>query len=200
MQCARRLIPATCPSSSRYPADNEKGAALQGPDGETINKVMWQIPNALCLVGSRSGDEWNGMTQSWVSQLSMSPVLIGISVDATAVTNRLIRKGGSFSVNLWDQSDTRVFVKFSKPATKEGDALNGRPIRTGRTGVPIFTEAVAFIECRVDQTIELGSHDLFIGEVIDAGFHDEREGTPVASMSDTRMKYGGVLRGGHKKA
>ncbi len=170
---------------------------MSGLEAETVNKVMWQIPNALCLVGSRAGDEWNGMTQSWVSQLSMGPVLVGISVDATAVTNRLIRDGGAFSINLWDREDTRIFVKFSKPATKDGDTLNGRPIRTGVTGVPIFTEAVAYIECTVTQTIELGSHDLFIGEVVDAGFHDEREGTPVARMSDTRMKYGGVLRGGH---
>jgi flavin reductase (DIM6/NTAB) family NADH-FMN oxidoreductase RutF len=168
-------------------------------DVETINKVMWQIPNALCLIGSHAGDDWNGMTQSWVSQVSMSPVLVAISVDAHAVTNRLIRDGGSFSVNLWDQADTRVFVKFSKPAVKDGDALNGRPIRVGVTGSPVFTEAVAFIECTVVNTMELGSHDLFIGEVVDAGFHDGREGTPVASMSDTRMKYGGVLRKGHSK-
>ena len=113
---------------------------------ETINKVTWQIPNALCLIGSRAGDEWNGMTQSWVSQVAMSPVLIAISVDATAVTNRLIRDGGSFSVNLWDQADTRIFVKFSKPAVKDGDSLNGRQIRVGATGVPIFVEAVAFLE------------------------------------------------------
>jgi len=115
------------------------------------------------------------------------------------VTNRLIRSGGAFSVNLWDQTDTRVFVKFSKPAIKDGDTLNGRPIRVGVTGVPIFTEAVAFAECAVVETHELGSHDLFIGEVVSAGFHDGREGTPVASMSDTRMKYGGVLRKGHTK-
>jgi flavin reductase (DIM6/NTAB) family NADH-FMN oxidoreductase RutF len=168
-------------------------------DVEIVNKVMWQIPNALCLVGSRAGDEWNGMTQSWVSQVSMSPVLVAVSVDAHAVTNRLIREGGSFTVNLWDQSDTRVFVKFSKPATKDGDTLNGRPIRVGMTGAPIFTEAVAFIDCAVANVVELGSHDLFIGEVVDAGFHDGREGSPVASMSDTRMKYGGVLRKGHQR-
>jgi len=176
-----------------------EGDTLAEPGAETINKVMWQIPNALCLIGSRSGDEWNGMTQSWVSQVSMSPVLVAASIDASAVTNRLVSEGGAFSVNLWDKEDTRVFVKFSKPAVKEGDTLNGRPIRTGETGVPIFEEAVAFIECRVIETVELGSHDLFIGEVVDAGFHDGREGTPVASMSDTRMKYGGVLRKGHTK-
>ncbi len=169
------------------------------PDAETINKVMWQIPSPLCLIGSRAGDEWNGMTQSWMSQVSMDPVLIAVAVDAHAITNRLIKEGGAFSVNLWDRDDTRVFVKFSKPASKEGDSLNGRPIREGTTGVPIFTEAVAFIECRVTKMVELGSHDLFIGEVVDAGFHDGREGTPVASMDDTRMKYGGVLREGHKK-
>jgi flavin reductase (DIM6/NTAB) family NADH-FMN oxidoreductase RutF len=173
--------------------------AEAGPTVETINKVTWQIPNALCLVGSRSGDEWNGMTQSWVSQVSMDPVLVAISVDATAVTNRLIRDGGSFSVNLWDQANTRVFVKFSKPAVREGNALNGRPVRLGVTGAPIFEEAVAYIDCRVVRTIELGSHDLFIGEIVDAGFHEGREGTPVASISDTRMKYGGVLRQAHRK-
>jgi len=169
------------------------------PAIETINKVMWQIPNALCLIGSRAGDEWNGMTQSWVSQVSMEPVLIAISVDAAAVTNRLIRTGGSFTVNLWDQADTRIFVKFSKPAVKDGDALNGRPIREGKTGAPVFTEAVAFIECSVVNTLELGSHDLFVGEVVDTGFHEGREGTPIASMGDTRMKYGGVLRKGHQR-
>ena len=93
-----------------------------------------------------------------------------------------------------------MFVKFSKPAVKDGDTLNGRPIRVGVTGAPIFVEAVAFLDCRVTQTIELGSHDLFIGEVVDVGFHEGREGTPVASMSDTRMKYGGVLRKGHTKS
>ena len=169
------------------------------PDIETINKVMWRIPSPLCLIGSRSGDEWNGMTQSWVSQVAMEPVLTAVSVDAHAMTNRLIREGGGFSINLWDREDTRVFVKFSKPAVKDGDTLNGRPIREGKTGVPIFTEAVAFIECRVIDTIELGSHDLFIGEVVDAGFHEDREETAVASMNDTRMKYGGVLRAGHEK-
>lgn len=165
------------------------------PAPEVLNKVLWKIPNVLCLIGSRSGDEWNGMTGSWVTQVAMEPVLLAVSVDATAVTNRLIRQGGSFSVNLWDRADTRPFVKFSKPATKEGMTLNGRPIREGRTGVPIFEEAIAWCECRVDQVLALGTHDLFIGEVIDAGFQAD-EHRDVARMEDTRMKYGGVKRGG----
>ncbi len=163
------------------------------PSAELLNKVLWKIPNVLCLVGSRSGDEWNGMTQSWVTQVSMEPVLVAIAVDATAVTNRLIREGGSFSVNLWPREDTRPFVKFSKPAAKDGMTLNGRPIREGVTGVPVFVEAAAYLECSVWQTVECGTHDVFFGEVVDAGFGAEDDPL-VARMEDTRMKYGGVKR------
>ncbi|MBT8197170.1 MAG: flavin reductase family protein [Acidimicrobiia bacterium] len=167
------------------------------PTPETLNRVLWKIPNVLCLIGSRSGDEWNGMTQSWVTQVAMEPVLVAISVDASAVTNRLIREGGSFSINLWDREDTRPFVKFSKPAIKDGMTLNDRAVREGVTGAPIFEEAVAYLECTVWQTIECGSHDVFLGEVVDAGFQTDDDDPEVARMEDTRMKYGGVKRGGH---
>ena len=163
------------------------------PD-EVVNKIMWSIPNVLCLVGSRSGDDWNGMTQSWVTQVSMEPVLIAIAVDNTAVTHRLIAESGAFSVNLWDREDTKTFVKFSKPATFEDGALNGRAVREGETGAPVFEEAVAFVECRVWDKKDVGTHTVFYGEVVAAGFQGRGEEAEIARMEDTRMKYGGVRR------
>ena len=163
-------------------------------DPELVNKVTWKIPNALALVGSASGDEWNGMTASWITQLSMEPVLIGVGVDNKAVTHRLIAESGSFTVNLWSAEDTKVFVKFSKPATREGNTLNGRPVHPGQSGAPVFDEAVAWMDCEVRQAIDFGTHTLFVGEVVDAGVTDDEQRT--AAMSDTRMKYGGVKRGG----
>lgn len=164
-------------------------------DEETINRITWKIPNALALVGSRSGDEWNAMTTSWITQLSMEPVLIGVGVDNTAVTHRLISEGGSFTVNLWDSDDTRPFVKFSKPAQKEGPELNGRIVREASTGAPVFEEALAWMDCEVRQSIDFGTHTLFVGEIVDGAINDD-DSRPAA-MSDTRMKYGGVKRGGH---
>ncbi len=164
-------------------------------DSELINKVAWKIPNALALVGSASGDEWNAMTTSWIMQLSMEPVLIGVGIDNKAVTHRLITEGGSFSVNLWSSQDTRPFVKFSKPANRDGQTLNGREVYTARTGAPIFSEAIAWLDCEVRRDIDFGTHTLFAGEVVDAGLNDDEE--RAAAISDTRMKYGGVKRGGH---
>jgi flavin reductase (DIM6/NTAB) family NADH-FMN oxidoreductase RutF len=162
-------------------------------DDQLINKVTWKIPNALALVGSRSGNDWNAMTTSWITQVAQEPVLIGVGVDKEAVTHGLIADGGAFSVNLWDATNTRPFVKFSKPAVKDAMTLNGWPIEEAATGVPIFTDAIAWMDCELRQSIDCGTHTFFIGELVGAGINDD-EARP-ASMSDTRMKYGGTRRG-----
>ena len=166
-------------------------------DITVVNALTWKIPNALALVGSRSGEEWNAMTTSWITQLSMEPVLIGVGVDNTAVTHRLISAGGSFTVNLWSAHDAKTFVKFSKPAVRarreDGRwALNGRAVAEAPSGAPIFDEAVAWMDCAVRHAFELGTHTLFVGELTDGEVIDDD--VRVAAMSDTRMKYGGVKR------
>lgn len=163
---------------------------------EIVNKVLWKIPNVLCLVGSRDGDRWNAMTTSWVTQVAMEPVLVAVGIDKKALTHELIVAGGSFTINLWSRDDTRPFVKFSKPAVKDGMSLNGRPVRSGVTGAPVFEEAVAYLDCSLWKVVDCGTHSLMLGEVVDCAFQGDPE-TPVARMEDTRMKYGGVRRGGH---
>ena len=159
---------------------------------ELLNKLTWKIPNALALVGSAHDGERNAMTTSWITQLSMEPVLIGIGGDNTAVTHRLISESGAFSINLWSSDDTRPFVKFSKPAVDDGATLNGRTVGSAITGAPIFEEAIAWMDCEVRKEMELGTHTLFVGEIVDAGINDDD--ARAAAMSDTRMKYGGVKR------
>lgn len=168
---------------------------MERVEATLLNQLTWMIPNALALIGSAAGDEQNAMTASWITQLSMEPVLIGVGVDNKALTHRLISEGGGFSVNLWSPEETKVFVKFSKPAVRENGTLNGRPVRTAVTGAPVFDEAVAWMDCALRQSLDLGTHTLFIGEVVggEVRVPDQR----AAAMSDTRMKYGGTKRGGH---
>src|SRR5215218_1190009 len=73
---------------------------------------------------------------------------------------------------------------------RDARTLNGFPFHDGATGAPILDQAVAFVDCEVRQTVELGGHSLFLGEIVDCGFQLDEE-TPVLSMGDTRMNYGG---------
>lgn len=85
-----------------------------------------------------------------------------------------------------------MFVKFSKPAVKDEMTLNGRAIAIATTGAPVFAEALAWVDCEVRHQLDLGTHTLFVGELVDAAINDAD--ARAAATSDTRMKYGGVKR------
>jgi len=109
------------------------------------------------------------------------------------------RADWSISVALVEDERPAVAALYA-PVTNEmflaqrggGATLNGRPVRAATTGAPVFDEALAWIDCQVRHTLDLGTHTLFVGEVVDAALRDA-EARP-ASMSDTRMKYGGAKR------
>jgi flavin reductase (DIM6/NTAB) family NADH-FMN oxidoreductase RutF len=88
-----------------------------------------------------------------------------------------------------------VFVKFSKPAVRSDSTLNGRVVFTGVTGAPIFEEALAWMDCELRHASDFGTHTFFVGQVVAAAIKDTEQ--RAAAISDTRMKYGGVKRGGH---
>ena len=170
------------------------GPFPEGADPEDYDKlrrrVLWTMPTGLYVVGSRAGDRRNGMTLNWATQVSFDPKLIAVSIEAAALTHELMTEGKVFSLNVIDREDRAIVRKFTKPVEAEGNTLNGFPFHDGRTGAPILDQAVAFVDCELRQTIPLGGHTLFLGEVVDAGFQKPEE-TPVLRMEDTRMNYGG---------
>ena len=155
-------------------------------------RVLWSLPYGLYVVGSRSGDRRNLMTLNWVTQVSFDPKLLGIGIEKGAFTHELIVEGGVFVLQTIDREDRAIVRKFTKPVEDDPGAgtLNGFAVHEGGTGAPILDQAVAFVECEVRQTVDLGNHSFFIGEVVDAGFQRD-EDTPVLRMEDTRMNYGG---------
>ena len=171
------------------------GPFPEGADPEEYDRlrrrVMWTMPTGLFVIGSRSGDRRNLMTANLVVQVSHDPKQVAVTVEKDAVTNELIAEGRVFTVNIIDREDRAIVRKFTKPVEQDTDrTLNGFAFHDGRTGAPILDQALAFVECEVHNAVELGSHTLFIGEVIDAGFA-QPEDTPVLRMEDTRMNYGG---------
>ena len=97
-----------------------------------------------------------------------------------------------FALNTVARDDRAIVRKFTKPVEVDAEAstLNGFPFHDGLTGAPILDQAVAYVDCEVRQSLDLGNHTLFIGEVVDAGFQSD-EDTEVLRMEDTRLNYGG---------
>jgi flavin reductase (DIM6/NTAB) family NADH-FMN oxidoreductase RutF len=155
-------------------------------------RVLWTMPSGLYIVGSRAGDRRNGMTCNWVTQLGFDPKLLGVSVEKDAVTHELISEGRAFAMNIIDREDRAIIRKFTKPVEVDAEArtLNGFPFHDGVSGAPVLDQAVAYVDCTLHASADVGSHTLFIGEIVDAGFQKD-EDTSVLRMEDTRMNYGG---------
>ncbi len=172
------------------------GPIPEGADPEAYDKlrrrVVWSMPSGLYIIGSRAGDRRNGMTLNWITQVSSDPKLLAISVEKPALTHELIAAGNVFAVNVIAREDRAIIRKFTKPVDVDDAAktLNEFPFHDGTTGAPILDQAVAFIECEVRNTVDVGSHSLFVGEIVNAGFQ-LAEDTEVLRMEDTRMNYGG---------
>ncbi len=160
-------------------------------------RVLWRIPTGLYLLGSRSGRRRNLMTCSWVVQVATDPTLVGAGVEAGVHTYELVKEGGAFTVCFLARDDRALVRRFVKPAAHDEAAstlnevgYHDAPV----TGAPVVDRAVGYLDCRVVQEVGLGSHALFVGEVVDAGGalgEEEGAGVEVLRMEDTRMSYGG---------
>jgi flavin reductase (DIM6/NTAB) family NADH-FMN oxidoreductase RutF len=173
-------------------------------------RALWTMPSGLYLIGSGgvSGgpleppwDAWpvidgrlqpHFMTANWATQVSFEPKLLAVGIEKPALTHRLISEGRVFSLNTIDREDRAVVRKFTKPVEVDLEArtANGFAFHDGPTGAPIFDQAVAWFDCEVRETVEVGDTTLFIGEIVGCGFQ-KAEDTPVLRMEDTRMNYGG---------
>lgn len=157
-------------------------------------RVLWALPTGLYLLGSRAGDRRNLMTCTLVTQLAMEPKLLGVAVERDALTLEIVRAGGAFALALLTTRDREVVRMFAKPAVEDraartlsGLAYHDAPV----TGSPLPDLAAAFLDCRLERTVDLGSHVLCVGEVVDAGFGEGGEDIEVLTTKDTRMNYGG---------
>tara|TARA_B100000927_G_scaffold252197_1_gene217360 strand:+ start:34 stop:294 length:261 start_codon:yes stop_codon:yes gene_type:complete len=68
---------------------------------EDINVSTWKIPSPLGIIGSHANGEFNGMTASWITQVSMEPALIGVGIDNKSVTFRLMNQSEYFTLNMF---------------------------------------------------------------------------------------------------
>jgi flavin reductase (DIM6/NTAB) family NADH-FMN oxidoreductase RutF len=156
---------------------------------DPVVEALEQFPYGLYIIGSRDGDEVNGMMADWSMQVSFKPRLVAVSLENDASTLRRIRNASVFSVNVLRADSGELARRFCQPADAakvkgRSDAastvvyskLDGVSFAPGeRTGCPILAEALAWVECELDQLVPVGDHTLAIGRVVGGAVSGEGE-------------------------
>ncbi len=133
-------------------------------------KTLHKISYGLYIIAAHKGDEINAQIANTVFQITSNPPTVAVSINKENYTHEFISAGRSFVVNVLDREIGMVFIgRFGFKCGRDIDKFDGVKYRLSALGNPILEEnSVAFMEVRVDKDVDLGTHTLFIGEVVDA--------------------------------
>ena len=129
--------------------------------------LIYPLPAALISCGN--GNEINIMTVSWLGTICTNPPMCYISVRPERHSYDLIKKNGCFVINLTNEEMAFATdwcgVKSGKDINKFKE-MNLTPLKAQVVDAPIIKESPLSIECEVVEIKELGSHHMFIANVV----------------------------------
>jgi flavin reductase (DIM6/NTAB) family NADH-FMN oxidoreductase RutF len=130
--------------------------------------LIYPLPAVLISCGS-SPEDYNLLTISWVGTICTNPPMCYISIRPERHSYEIIKKTGEFIINLTNEEMAYATdwcgVKSGKDYKKFTE-MNLTPVKGEMVSAPIVKESPLCIECRVKEIIPLGSHDMFIAEVV----------------------------------
>lgn len=137
--------------------------------------ALFRISYGLYLVCSGDRYKGNGFVSNTVFQVTAEPPQFAACCHKNNFTAGMIQASAAFSVSvLHMHSSSDIIGRFGYRSGRDGDKMEGLRITYGDTGVPIvMDESIAFLECGVVQTIDLGTHLMFVGELLNSGIIDD---------------------------
>jgi flavin reductase (DIM6/NTAB) family NADH-FMN oxidoreductase RutF len=130
--------------------------------------AMRHLPGGVSVITAGRAQEITGMTVTSVSSLSVEPASLIVSINREASSWPLIKRYGCFGVNILGADHLAIAERFSgKGGLKGAERFAGLPLIALVSGVPLLADALAAIDCEVEEIIERHSHALVIGRVLD---------------------------------
>ncbi len=138
-------------------------------------KALFKISYGLYIVCSGNKTKGNGFVSNTVFQITSEPAQFAASCNKDNYTCDLISRSGNFSVSILHQeASSELIGKFGFRSGKDFNKLENTTVKYGQTGAPIVTDgSIAYLEFKVVEKIDLGSHILFIGELVNSQVLDE---------------------------
>ncbi len=149
-----------------------------------MSRVNWRASNLLnptpivLISCTDENGKSNVMTAAWAGTVCSDPVMISVSIRKRRYTHEIISKTGEFVVNLPSESQAlytdyvgiysgRKVDKFSLSGAYKATAVPSKEVKA-----VTIDECPIALECKVKQVLELGSHDMFVAEVVSVSVSD----------------------------
>ncbi|MCD6362921.1 MAG: rubredoxin [Synergistetes bacterium] len=158
------------------------------------SKAFYKLSYGLYVVCSVKEGKLNGQIANTVFQVANNPLLLAVSLNKKNLTHEYIKLTGVFSVSVLSKDTPLRFIgHFGFRLGRDFDKFSegGYKYTIGKTGAPVILDnSLAFFEAELIKNMDLGSHTLFIGRVLETDFI--REGEPMTYAYYHEIKRGEI--------
>ncbi len=143
-------------------------------EDNNFKKQVWKpsvltSPVPAVIVSCKSGETVNVFTVAWTGTLNTQPPVTYISVRPERYSYGLIKESGEFVINLTTEELARAADFCGVRSGKNTDKIEKMGLQmmpSSKVDVPLIAQSPVNIECRVRQIMPLGSHDMFIADIV----------------------------------
>jgi flavin reductase (DIM6/NTAB) family NADH-FMN oxidoreductase RutF len=137
----------------------------------SLGARTWIIPTPVWVIGSYDKDgKPNVMTSSWVGISCSKPASLMTCLREATYTHGNIMERKAFTVNIASESYAHYAAYVGRVSGRDVDKFEKTgltPVKSTLVDAPYIKEFPMVIECKLTQTVELGMHTMFIGEIMD---------------------------------
>lgn len=129
--------------------------------------MVYPLPAVMVSCGDKEGNK-NVLTAAWTGTICSDPAMAYVSIRKSRYSHHMITETGEFVINLTTEDLARATDYVGVKSGKDMDkfkVMNLTPVMGSLEYAPLIDESPVNIECTVEQVLELGSHDMFIGKV-----------------------------------
>ncbi len=135
-------------------------------DAKALRNVCGHFVTGVTVITSGSAARAAGTTVNSFTSVSLDPPLVLFCLHNDSRLRQIVETSGVYVVNFLSGRQKRLAWAF---ANQERAGLRDVAHRHVSTGVPVLSEALAFLSCRLVNTFEGGDHTIFLGEVVELG-------------------------------
>jgi flavin reductase (DIM6/NTAB) family NADH-FMN oxidoreductase RutF/rubredoxin len=153
-------------------------------------KALHKLSYGLYVVSSSKGDRYNAQIANTVFQVCAEPPVIAVAINRQNLTHEFIKHSEVFTASILAQDTPLSFIgHFGFKSGREMDKFEGINYRISEVKAPVVTDnALAYLEARVTQDLDVGTHTIFVGELVGADVL--KEGEPMTYAYYHQVKRG----------
>jgi len=143
-----------------------------------VNKqTLHKISYGLYVISSKADEKFNGQIANTVFQITSEPPTVAVSINKENLTHEFINESKVFTISVLSEDATMKFIgNFGFKSGKDINKFKDVNYKIGATNSPIVLDyTVAYLECEVINNLDMGTHTVFIGKVIDAEILNDKK-------------------------